>query len=250
MKLFGLIGYPLSHSWSAQYFRQKFEELQLEDHEYRLFPLEKIENFPGLLSDHPGILGLNVTIPHKVTIIDYLDGLSKEAREIGAVNCIRLRESAGSIETMGFNTDCYGFRRSLEPLLEKYHRNALILGTGGASKAVAHVLNELGIQFRFVSRNPESPLILKYEELRKEILEQNTLIINTTPLGMFPDIKSYPDIPYQFLNKKHLLYDLVYNPSETQFLRKGRQAGAMIKKGIEMLQLQAEESWRIWNSFQ
>jgi shikimate dehydrogenase len=248
MKLYGLIGYPLTHSWSAAYFSSKFQDLLLTDHEYRLFPLRSLIELQALLTNFPGISGLNVTIPYKISVLPLLYEVSQEAQAINAVNCIKVNSEQGKFRLTGFNTDAWGFRQSLIPLIEKHHEKALVLGTGGASHAVVFVLNQMGIQSTLVSRNPVSGYILNYSHLTEQLIYENTLIINTTPLGMFPELGTSPPIPYHFLGNRHLLFDLVYNPEETVFLKKGREAGAKTKNGLEMLQLQAEESWKIWNS--
>lgn len=241
MAAYGLIGYSLTHSFSPAYFTKKFREEHI-DATYTGFPLHNIKEFPALLQKHPGLQGLNVTIPYKETVIPYLDELDDVAAEIQAVNCIILKNGIKK----GYNTDAIGFEQSLVPLLQSYHKHALILGTGGASMAVAYVLKKLGISFQKVSSTKEN--LLNYNELTTNILQQHTLIINTTPLGMFPHTDTFPSILYEALTQRHLLYDLIYNPAETKFLTLGRQQGATIKNGFEMLQLQAEASWRIWNS--
>lgn len=246
MKLLGLIGYPLSHSFSVSYFAEKFRKENIVDYEYRNFPLENISDFTGLLKDNPGLTGLNVTIPYKEKIISYLDRLDSIAEKIGAVNTIRFVQEGSSGKLTGYNTDYYGFMNSLTPYLEPRHKSALILGTGGASKAVSYVLEELGIQYCYVSRKPQ-PGELGYNDLCLAMIRKHLLIINTTPLGTYPDISSFPDIPYDLLSPDHILYDLVYNPPETEFLRLGRQKGAKGINGRKMLELQAEKSWEIWN---
>ena len=237
--LFGIIGYPLSHSFSPAYFHEKFKREKINAH-YKLFELKSINEFPELLKHHKELSGINVTIPYKQSIIQYLDALDTAAAEIGAVNCIRFKEGL----LKGFNTDVRGFEKSLKPLLKPHHNNALILGSGGGSLAVQFVLRKLNIGFSVVSRTQQ----LTYEILDDEMIEKHTLIINTTPTGMYPHVKEMPDIPYRSIGDKHLLYDLIYNPEETKFLQVGKEKGAQIKNGFEMLQLQAEESWKIWNS--
>jgi len=240
--LYGLIGYPLSHSFSPAYFKKKFNALQIDAH-YEAFPLEHIGDLPGLLRAHPDLAGLNVTTPYKGAIITYLDETDTVASEIGAVNCLTI--NSGVIK--GYNTDALGFEQSLNPLLQPQHNHALILGTGGASRAVVYVLKQLGIPFQKVSRY-KSAGVLVYEELTPERIAQHTLIINTTPLGMYPNVHAAPPIPYEYIGQQHLLYDLIYNPEETEFLAHGKAQGAVIKNGFEMLQLQAEASWEIWKS--
>ena len=247
MRLFGLIGYPLSHSFSAKYFGKKFADENISDSEYQLFPLEDISLLPQLISTQPDLKGFNITIPHKVAILSYLDKISAAAKAVGAVNCVQIERTESGLKLSGHNTDVYGFRESLLLLLKPYHKQALILGTGGASKAVCYTLKELGIRFTLVSRESENVNILNYSQLTESIISTNLLIINTTPVGMYPNVDKCPDIPYQFLSQKHLLYDLVYNPDETTFMVKGRKAGAEVKNGLQMLELQAEKSWKIWN---
>ena len=247
MQLFGLIGFPLSHSFSAKYFGKKFADENISDSEYQLFPLEEISSLPQLIIDQPDLKGFNITIPHKVAILPFLDQITEAAKAVGAVNCVKIERSKSVIKLTGHNTDAFGFRESLLPLLKPYHKQALILGTGGASKAVCYTLKELGIRFTLVSRESENVNILNYSQLTDSIFSTNLLIINTTPVGMYPNTDKFPDIPYQFLSHRHLLYDLVYNPDETTFMLKGRKAGAVVKNGLQMLELQAEKSWEIWN---
>ncbi|MFN8285010.1 MAG: shikimate dehydrogenase [Chitinophagales bacterium] len=243
MKQFGLIGYPLSHSFSKGYFTEKFAKENITDCRYDIFPLEKIEDFTELCNTHNKLAGLNVTIPYKEKIIPFLDELDETAANIGAVNTIKFSDH----KRIGFNSDAYGFEMSLKPLLKSHHTSALILGTGGASKAVEYVLKKLGIDYQYVSRN-KSEKAIAYEEVNDSIIQHSALIINCSPIGMYPNIDSAPDIPYQFLTDNHLLYDLIYNPEETQFLTEGKQRGAQTKNGLEMLYLQAERSWEIWNN--
>lgn len=246
MRHFGLIGYPLGHSFSASFFSKKFSSEHI-DADYRNFPLEDISDFRTLLNREPGLIGLNVTVPYKQDVIPFLDSLSSTATAIGAVNTISFRRAGDSLELAGDNTDVTGFRRSLEEHLEPYHKSALVLGTGGSSKAVVHVLEQLGIGITMVSRTPGEKLIT-YGELDNELLGKCTLIINTSPLGMYPNIETYPNIPYQALTRKHLLFDLVYNPEKTEFLARGEKNGANIVNGHDMLIYQAEASWEIWNN--
>jgi len=241
-KTFGLIGEKLTHSFSKNYFTEKFEKETISDAIYQNFELNNIEQFIGLINLNSNIVGLNVTIPFKESVIPFLDKLSKDAQKIGAVNTIQFLNG----KTIGHNTDVIGFEKSLLPLLKNHHQNALILGTGGAAKAVQFVLEKLNISFKYVSRKKAKEHLL-YTDLNEEIIEKYTLIINTTPLGMFPKIDNLPNLPYQFISKKHLVYDLIYNPLETAFLQKAKAQGATIKNGLEMLQIQAEESWKIWN---
>jgi len=247
MKQFGLIGYPLSHSFSAQYFSEKFYRENIHDCSYELFPIQNISELELLVKNNIFIKGLNVTIPYKESIISFLTSIDNTAKEIGAVNTIRIIDNKNFI-LHGYNTDAFGFEESIKPLLKKNHQKALILGTGGASKSVAYVLKKLGIEFLFVSRNKSNiNSILKYEELNKKIISSHQFIINTTPLGMFPNINEMPDIPYDLITKDHLLFDLVYNPSETLFMKNGIKKNAVVSNGMQMLYLQAERSWQIWN---
>jgi shikimate dehydrogenase len=239
---FGLIGYPLSHSFSKKYFTEKFHKEGSSDF-YELFPIRSIEEFPELLMSNP-LNGLNVTIPYKEQVIRYLDELSPEALKAGAVNTIKIVNG----KTKGYNTDIYGFRNSLKPFLEPQHQKALILGTGGASKAVAYAFDELGIDYYFVSRTKKQGLkCFAYDELNEYILKSFLLIVNCTPLGMYPAVETEPSIPYQYLTERHFLYDLVYNPTETVFLKKGKEKGSRVMNGMDMLVLQAERAWQIWN---
>jgi shikimate dehydrogenase len=243
MRRFGLIGYPLGHSFSGRYFAEKFEREGLTDCRYDLFPITGIEAVPALLAETPGLEGLNVTIPYKELVLPFLDRSDPVVAQIGACNCMRI----GADGITGHNTDVFGFAESLKPMLKTHHKSALVLGTGGASKAVCHVLLELGIEFLVVSRKTELPGVTAYEALWDMGLEKHTLIVNTTPLGMHPLIDEAPPIPYDALTARHLLYDLVYNPSVTRFMSLGIERGAAVMNGGEMLVLQAEESWRIWN---
>ncbi len=243
-KLFGLLGKNIAYSFSRGYFSEKFTKLNLS-HRYVNFDISQIEEFNTVIADNKNLKGLNVTIPYKQEVIPYLNKVDKTARKIGAVNTIKFTKR-GNLK--GYNSDAVGFEKSLLPMLEKQHQKALILGTGGASKAVAYVLEKNDIKFKFVSRNPTQKNQIAYDSLNQELLEKYTIIINSTPVGTSPEIDKCPDIPYQFINKNHLLYDLIYNPEITTFLAKGKNNGAKIKNGFEMLTLQAEESWRIWNS--
>ena len=247
MRLFGLIGYPLAHSFSARYFAEKFAKERISETDYRLFPIEDISQIHSLISKNPDLEGFNVTIPHKISILPYLDKISPEAAEVGAVNCVKISRNSTGIHLIGYNTDVFGFRESLIPFLKQHHINALVLGTGGASKAVCYSLNSLDINYTLVSRSPDKSVILHYNQITESIIHENPLIINTTPIGQFPDIEACPDIPYQFLSNKHLLFDLIYNPVQTRFLKNGLDYGASILNGHQMLKLQAEKSWEIWN---
>lgn len=240
---FGLVGKDISYSFSKGYFAKKFGDLELKDHTYENFDLQTISEFERLVLENKTIKGLNVTIPYKEEIIPYLGNLNKKAKKIGAVNTIRFTKKG----LKGYNTDAYGFLKSIEPLLNKEHKKALILGTGGASKAIAYVFKELKIKYKFVSRSPEKKQF-SYNDLDKEILSKYKVIVNCTPLGTHPDIVQKPAIPYQHITENHLLFDLIYNPEKTAFLQEGETKGATTCNGYRMLELQAEKSWKIWNS--
>jgi shikimate dehydrogenase len=246
MRKFWLIGFHLSHSISRQFFTEKFEREQLQDCRYELFAIETVAGLAGLLKADPTLCGLNVTIPHKVNVIPLLTEIDEAAKQIGAVNCIDIGRIGPELTLKGYNTDAYGFSESLKPLLEQQHQKALVFGNGGAAKAVKYVLNQLHIPFKVVLRKP-APGALLYPDVTAAMLDQHKLLINTTPLGMMPHVDSCPQIPYQELSKEHLAYDLVYNPEETLFLKKAKLQGAKVKNGLEMLILQAERSWAIWN---
>lgn len=250
MKTYGVIGFPLTHSFSPHYFTQKFHHLGLLDHQYITGEMNDLKKLDDWIVKNQ-IQGFNVTIPFKQQILPYIDYIQPAALLIKAVNCVKvLWKSKTHYELVGFNTDVIGFRQSLEPLLKPHHNQALILGTGGAAAAVAYVLRKLQIPFLFVSRFPEKLGEIAYSDITKEILSLHPLIINTTPLGMYPQVNDAPPLPYAFLTPKHLLYDLIYNPEETLFLKQGATQGAMIKNGYEMLCLQADASWEIWNEIQ
>ncbi|MFO7368895.1 MAG: shikimate dehydrogenase [Bacteroidales bacterium] len=248
MRGFGLIGFPLSHSFSAKYFAEKFERERLKDCTYSNFPLEQIGQLNQLIEQRDDLVGLNVTIPYKEQVIPYLQSVDEEAAQIGAVNTIKILRNDGSIHLKGYNTDAYGFQASLEPFVEKHFSKALVLGTGGASKAVAYVLGKLGIEVTYVSRMPRKPEHLSYEELTPAVMASCQVIVNTSPAGMYPNTDVCPDIPYECLAQGHVLYDLIYNPAETKFMALGRMKGASAINGLQMLHLQAEKAWEIWNS--
>lgn len=242
MVKYGLIGYPLTHSFSKRYFTEKFERESIIDHIYELYPIEQISSLPSLLQSESELRGLNVTIPFKEQVIPFLDELSPVVQEIKACNCIRIQDG----KLIGYNTDVIGFAQTIERKLAAYHTHALVLGTGGAAKAVHYVLRNKGIDFLEVSRSPEKGC-LTYAEINQQVLLEYKLIINTTPLGMYPHIDVAPDLPYDALTNKHYLYDLVYNPEKTKFLMEGERRGAMVENGAGMLALQADASWNIWN---
>lgn len=242
MRKFGLIGKNISYSFSENYFTKKFKTEHIKDASYTTFDINALEELKTLLKDKD-LKGLNVTIPYKETIIPYLDKLNSKSAQINAVNTIKINKK-GNLK--GYNTDYYGFKKSLEPLLEDHHKKALILGTGGASKAIAFALDRLKISYKLVSRKPQQDM-LSYKDITKALLTKYQIIINCTPLGTFPAITKCPEIPYNGLSSQHLLYDLIYNPDETEFLKRGKKQGAKIKNGLEMLELQAEKAWEIWN---
>lgn len=243
MNTYGLIGYPLGHSFSQRFFTQKFEEEHIEA-QYLNFELEDLTTIKEVLKDKT-IKGLNVTIPYKKNIFAYLDEVSDEVKAIGAVNVIKLIRENNQLKLVGYNSDIFGFKESIRPLLKPFHQKALVLGTGGASNAIKVGLSQLGITTQSVSRTKQDDTIT-YNEITKEVLAEYNVIINCTPLGTYPNIEGAPDIPYQHLSTQHLLYDLVYNPAETSFLRQGRVQGATTKNGLEMLYLQAIKAWEIW----
>ncbi len=243
----GLIGKTLSHSFSKDYFEEKFEKLNLPSHSYSLFELDTIRDFPKLLEKNPELKGLNVTIPYKESIISYLDELSDEAREIGAVNTIKISKEDGKLYLTGYNTDVFGFRNSIKPFLKNTHERALILGTGGASKAIDFVLKNLGIEILFVSRNPVEGQI-GYQDINEYVMQYHKLIVNCTPLGTFPNVNEKPNLPYKLLNDSHTLMDLVYNPEKTEFLKLGKLEGATVLNGLSMLQQQADGAWEIFKN--
>ncbi len=248
MRFFGLIGKSLEHSFSPVYFKEKFEKEGITDCFYNLYPLKFIDEFNQLISDFTELSGLNVTIPYKKEIIPFLDEINDEAKKIGAVNTIKFDWLNNKLKLTGFNTDYLGFMDSIKPHLNENHKLALILGTGGSSEAVKFGLNKLGINFKQVSREPREKNTYAYNEITKEVISDYKLIVNTTPLGMYPNISQCPDIPYGAVTDQHLLYDLIYNPKQTEFLGKGSVQGAQIKNGYEMLIKQAEFSWKIWNN--
>ena len=247
MRLYGLIGYPLSHSFSAAYFARKFADENIADSDYQLFPITGISELSDLLVSRPELLGFNVTIPYKIAVLPFLHQLSAEARAVGAVNCVKVERSGADVKLTGHNTDIFGFRESLLPLLKPHHKKALVLGTGGAAKAVCYTLKQLDINITLVSRKSDEAGVLTYPQLSPDVLSDHLLIINTTPAGMYPKTETCPEIPYQYLTRDHILYDLVYNPTETLFMKKGLAAGAVVSNGLRMLELQAEKSWEIWN---
>ena len=246
-KIIGLIGFPLEHSFSERYFNERFDDLGYNFIEYRNFPLEEIEELEELLNLVPELCGFNVTSPYKQQIIRYLDEISDEARAINAVNTVIVKHDGEKNKLIGFNTDIYGFEAAIKPLLEPHHTDALILGTGGAAQAVAFVLKKLGLNYSFVSRSKrlEHPTYI-YQELTGDIVRSHYVIINSTPLGMYPHVNFYPPFPYKYLTDRHLLFDLIYNPSRTKFLEFGLKYNCKIANGLQMLYKQADESWTIF----
>ncbi len=247
MKKYGILGYPLAHSFSKRFFTEKFERGKV-DAAYENFEIDNISKFPKIITENPNLIGLNVTIPYKEQVIPYLNELEDAAREVGAVNTIKISRTETEVYLKGFNTDTHGFENSLKPLLKPQHSKALILGTGGASKAVKYVLSKLGIDFISASIEELKENEIRYEEIDSRIMTERLLIINATPLGTFPDVDTSPKIPYELITENHLLFDLVYNPETTKFMKMGLKKGATVKNGNEMLQLQALKSYKIWNS--
>lgn len=246
-KLYGLIGFPLVHSFSQNFFNKKFEAEGI-DARYINFEIPEIGNFMEVISENPDLHGLNVTIPYKEKVIPYMDEMDEDAAKIGAVNVIKFIRSKGdSVKFKGYNSDIIGFCDSIKPLLKAHHKKALVLGTGGAAKAVTQGLINLGLKPTYVSRSKRDGM-LTYADLTPEVMEQYTVIVNTTPLGMYPHTDECPDIPYALLSSRHLCYDLLYNPDVTLFMKKAREAGAEVKNGLEMLLLQAFAAWNIWNA--
>lgn len=243
MKQYGLIGYPLGHSFSKKYFTEKFQREGISGVSYETFPIPSIRDLPALLKEQPTLAGFNVTIPYKEQVTGFLDGASEVVRQTGACNCVKIENG----KLFGHNTDVIGFERSLVKSFPQLPTHALVLGTGGAAKAVVWVLQKLKIDFKYVSRKPAA-YNLSYEQLNAEVLQQHQLIINTTPLGMFPQVVEAPPIPYEALTPQHCLFDLIYNPATTLFMQKGLDKGARVQNGLDMLVIQAEESWAIWNA--
>lgn len=249
MEKYGLIGYPLRHSFSIGYFNEKFRSEGINA-EYVNFEIPNINDFMEVIEENPNLCGLNVTIPYKEQVIPFLNELDRDTAKIGAVNVIKIiRQPKGKVKLVGYNSDIIGFTQSIQPLLQPQHKKALILGTGGASKAVYHGLKNLGIESVFVSRTHKTDDMLTYEELTPEIMEEYTVIVNCTPVGMYPKVDFCPNIPYELLTPNHLLYDLLYNPNVTLFMKKGEAQGAVTKNGLEMLLLQAFAAWEIWHQY-
>ncbi|OYX25878.1 MAG: shikimate dehydrogenase [Flavobacteriales bacterium 32-35-8] len=244
MHKLGLLGKNISYSFSRNYFKSKFEKEGITGISYDNFDIEDISTFPSIIKNTNGLKGLNVTIPYKQAVMPFLDKIDKKAKAIGAVNTIKIKKNG---KLVGYNTDCYGFKKSIKPLLKTHHKKALILGTGGASKAIAYVLNELKIEYNFVSRTTSKDVLLTYDDLNETLIKDFDIIINCTPLGTFPNVENCPNIPYEGITEKHIMYDLIYNPLETKFLKLGKEHNATTINGLKMLELQAEKSWSIWN---
>lgn len=243
MKIYGLLGHPLSHSFSKKFFDEKFDKENILNTQFKLFDLETINELPKLIEQEMNLKGFAITIPYKEQILSYLNKVDETVQQIKACNCVKIINGA----LHGFNTDVIGFEKMLLPLLKPHHTKALILGTGGAAKAVAFVLKKMNIEFTYVSRKVAENQ-LSYEQLTEEIIKLNPLIINCSPLGTYPNIESFPAIPYEYISTQHLLVDLVYNPPQTAFMQKGLSKGAVVCNGYQMLVLQAEENWKIWNT--
>lgn len=243
MKRYGLIGYPLSHSFSQKYFADKFLQESITNAVYENYSIPSIQALESILVQYPDLCGFNVTIPYKKDVLVYLSSSTIAVQQMGACNCVKITDR----KLVGYNTDVVGFQQSLLPYLKPQHLQALILGTGGASAAVAYVLNQLKIPFKYVSRK-KSDLSITYDDVDERVMTSHQLIINTTPLGMHPSVNECPALPYEFMNETHHCFDLIYNPAETMFLQKAKASGASIQNGAEMLVIQAEESWRIWTS--
>lgn len=244
MNKLGLLGKNISYSFSKSYFKKKFDDEKINNTTYENFDIDSIDSFPSLVKNTEGLKGLNVTIPYKEQVIPFLDKVNKKAKVIGAVNTIKVTKKGNLV---GYNTDCYGFKKSLKPFLKTHHKKALILGTGGASKAVAFSLNQLNIDYSYVSRTASNKVQFTYNMLSEEAINEHTIIINCTPLGTFPNVNDCPEIPYKAITNKHILFDLIYNPEETKFLNLGKINGATIINGLDMLKFQAEKAWSIWN---
>jgi len=247
MNRYGLTGYPLTHSFSKRFFTEKFERENI-DATYENFEIPEISLFPEVLKNNPDLKGLNVTIPYKEQVIPYLNELDSAAKEVGAVNTVKIIRTGNEVYLKGYNTDIRGFEISLKPLLKEHHKKALILGTGGASKAIKYVLKKLQIDYISASIEELKENEISYGEINKQMMAERLLIINATPLGTYPNTENCPDIPYEYITKDHLLFDLVYNPEFTKFMRKGKERGAEVKNGLEMLLQQALESYKIWNT--
>jgi shikimate dehydrogenase len=243
MRMYGIIGYPLGHSFSQKYFTEKFVKEGIDDCSYAMYPIPDIEELKNIIANTPNLCGLNVTIPHKQSVLALLDDVSKLPPALKACNCIKIVKG----KLIGYNTDVIGFEQSLLPQLKPHHTHALILGNGGAAEAVKFVLHKLNIRYKVVSRKLHDGSHLTYADLNEQIIKAHQLIINTTPLGTFPNVNECPAIPYEYITPQHFLFDLVYNPAQTLFLQKGEGQGAATQNGYDMLVIQAEENWKIWD---
>ncbi|NJO92428.1 MAG: shikimate dehydrogenase [Chloroflexia bacterium] len=250
-KLYGLIGYPLSHSFSAKYFAEKFQRENITGAEYRNFEIEKIQQLTEILESNPNLIGFNVTIPYKEVIIPYLDELDADAQKIGAVNTVRVLRDGCDIQLKGFNTDFYGFSESLKEFLYGSEKKALVFGNGGAAKAVIYSLQCLGVDYYIVTRSSDcnDPAVINYKNVTEKLIKESDLLVNTTPLGMWPNIMNSIDIPYDAIKQGTIAYDLIYNPEETMFMKKSKENGAIVVNGLRMLELQAEKAWEFFNSY-
>ncbi|CAH8294667.1 shikimate dehydrogenase [Mariniflexile fucanivorans] len=246
MNKLGLLGKNISYSFSRAYFKEKFENEGITDTEYGNFDIETIDLFPSIIKNTENLKGLNVTIPYKEVVLPFLDKINKKAKAIGAVNTIKITKKG---KLVGYNTDCYGFKKTLKPYLKSHHKSALILGTGGASKAIAYTFKELGIPYHYVSRKQSEGISFTYDSITETDVKNHQIIINSTPLGTFPNIEECPNIPYTAITSNHILFDLIYNPEETKFLRLGKAQGATTINGLNMLKLQAEKAWAIWKLY-
>ena len=244
MNKLGLLGKDISYSFSKTYFKKKFEDENISDTTYENFDIESIDLFPSIIKNTTGLKGLNVTIPYKEQVIPFLDKVNKKAKTIGAVNTIKITKKG---KLVGYNTDCYGFKKTIKPFIKSHHKKALILGTGGASKAIAYTLNEMAISYQYVSRKLSDGVGFSYDTLTANDVKDYKIIINCSPVGTFPNIEDCPNIPYQAINEKYILFDLIYNPEETKFLRLGKKNKATTVNGLGMLEFQAEKAWSIWN---
>jgi len=247
MRKYGLIGFPLGHSFSQKYFTEKFARERIPDCSYENFPIDSLDRFPELIRENPDLCGINVTIPHKTNILKYVNVMDPAVIEIGAANVLKIKRIEGKSQIYGYNSDVTGICDSVKPFISGKCKNALILGTGGSSRAVAYTMKKLGLRISFVSRK-RGPGLISYRDITSTLLDKTDIIINTTPLGMFPDITSCPEIDFDLLNENHILFDLVYNPEMTPFLKKGEERGCKIITGLKMLYSQAERSWEIWNN--
>lgn len=249
MKEYGLVGYPLGHSYSQKYFTEKFKKLNITDSKYSLFPISEISKINNIIESHKNLLGLNVTTPYKELIIPFIHTMDEMAMKIGNVNTVKIIRNGQNYNLKGYNTDFYGFKRTLQSLNLPLSKNkALILGSGGSAKTVSNVFHSDGIDYSFVTRNKSRISLLSYQDLNKSIIEKHNIIVNATPVGMYPNIINYPDIPYDYITKDHFVIDLVYNPEETLFLNKCKEKNATTVNGLSMLYSQADKAWDIWNS--